>query len=128
MMAYKNREDERIYKRGWYQRNKKKVKARVRRNNDRYRQECVVFVQELKNSTPCADCGKRFHFSAMDFDHVRGDKYMEVSLLVRRAFGLKRVKEEISKCDIVCSNCHRVRTWMRLGSPTEEAPDSSPGQ
>jgi len=48
----------------------------------------------------------------MDLDHVRGTKEFKVSEAVQRAYGLtlKRVQAEIAKCDVVCANCHRIRT------------------
>jgi len=56
------------------------------------------------------DCGKRWHFCAMDFDHVRGKKLFEINDASCRA--LQKVKDEIAKCDVVCANCHRIRTYQ----------------
>jgi hypothetical protein len=61
---------------------------------------------------PCADCEGWFHYCAMDFDHVRGEKVGEISRLLNRG-NLSLLLEEISKCDVICANCHRVRTWKR---------------
>jgi hypothetical protein len=32
------------------------------------------YVRDLKEKTPCADCGKIYHYSQMDFDHIDGKK------------------------------------------------------
>jgi len=47
----------------------------------------------------------------MDFDHVRGVKAIDVSLL--RYQNPEYVKAEAAKCEVVCSNCHRARTYAR---------------
>jgi len=60
---------------------------------------------------PCSDCGGRFPPECMDFDHVRGTKVTEVSR-IKRLVG-PALMEEIAKCDLVCSNCHRIRTRRR---------------
>ena len=60
------------------------------------------------------DCKQNYMPFVMDFDHVRGVKEHDVSELVRRCASIDRVKREIEKCDLVCSNCHRIRTWQRL--------------
>jgi len=59
------------------------------------------------------DCGGRFHPVAMDFDHVQ-EKTLSVGTLVSAGFSEKRIEEEISKCELVCANCHRIRTYKRL--------------
>jgi hypothetical protein len=75
-------------------------------------------LNELKRSLgPCIDCGETFHPCAMDFDHVNDDKVAGVSSLVQTA-SWQKVLAEIAKCDFVCSNCHRVRTWNRLREST----------
>ncbi len=48
----------------------------------------------------------------MDFDHVRGQKHKNVAELIS-TLSKKKIDEEIAKCEIVCSNCHRVRTHNR---------------
>jgi len=62
----------------------------------------------------CTDCGRTYHPEAMDFDHVRGEKLFELSSSGGRT--LAAVRAEREKCDLVCSNCHRVRTVKRRKS------------
>jgi hypothetical protein len=49
----------------------------------------------------------------MDFDHVRGEKVANVSVLVAGGASRRRVLAEIAKCEVVCANCHRERTHGR---------------
>jgi glycine/D-amino acid oxidase-like deaminating enzyme len=72
--------------------------------------------------TPCRDCGGMFHPDAMDFDHRDADlKAFNISR--SHEYSQSRVMEEIAKCDLVCANCHRVRTARRrLGLPTTPPP------
>lgn len=67
-----------------------------------------------KKNNPCEDCGGMFHPCAMDFDHVKGEKLYAVSELVLRAWSFEKIQEEIDKCELVCANCHRLRTYLRL--------------
>ena len=47
-------------------------------------------------------------------DHVGDDKSFNVSRMSR--LGSKRkIDEEIAKCEVVCSNCHRERTQQQKG-------------
>lgn len=77
----------------------------------RYTEANTSKVRSIKINTPCADCGQQFHFSAMQFDHIRGDKVMGVSAICRRTW--VKVQKEIDKCEVVCANCHAIRTWRR---------------
>jgi hypothetical protein len=67
-------------------------------------------VSALK-AEPCSDCGGRFPPECMDFDHVRGQKAAIVSQLCVGDMAV--LLAEIAKCDLVCSNCHRIRTKLR---------------
>lgn len=65
-------------------------------------------------SGPCSDCGESYPFYVMDMDHVRGDKVSDLCDMVRRCFALDAIRDEIAKCEPVCSNCHRIRTFKRI--------------
>jgi hypothetical protein len=67
-------------------------------------------INALK-SNPCSDCGKRFPPEVMDFDHVRGTKSICVGRMCDTSW--PQVLIELAKCDLVCANCHRIRTRNR---------------
>lgn len=67
-------------------------------------------MADLK-SAPCMDCGDHFPSVAMDYDHVRGVKFRMISTMAN--YSWERVLNEVSKCDLVCANCHRLRTQAR---------------
>jgi len=52
----------------------------------------------------------------MDFDHLPGeDKVKYISKMVARSWSLAKIDAEIAKCELVCANCHRIRTARRQG-------------
>lgn len=66
----------------------------------------------IKVARGCADCGYNAHPAALDFDHLPGfEKSMEVSKMYTKPW--HQIAEEMAKCEIVCANCHRVRTQAR---------------
>ena len=75
--------------------------------------ELVAWYQALKSEMPCADCGDMFHHAAMTWDHLPGaSKLADVSSLLQR-HNRKLILAEIAKCELVCANCHAVRTFQR---------------
>jgi hypothetical protein len=73
----------------------------------------AAWVRDLKLQSPCRDCGGCFHPAAMVWDHLPGtEKVGDISYLARR-HGRKRILAEIAKCELVCANCHAVRTFER---------------
>jgi hypothetical protein len=90
---------------------------RIRGNKRRYAAEAKELVRALKRE-PCTDCGRSFHWFAMDFDHREGvDKAGDIYRLVQGSHCIETLKAEIAKCDMVCAVCHRLRTARRLGLP-----------
>jgi len=89
-----------------YAKKSKPARRRARKN----------LVQILK-SAPCSDCGQRFHPEVMDFDHIqdgtKGGKHMSISNLTSRALSEQDLLAHIRQCELVCSNCHRIRTVKR---------------
>jgi hypothetical protein len=88
---------------------------RGREKSRRLRARNRAFVREYLSDKACADCGEG-DVLVLEFDHVRGETEFNLGSAVQRAYGLERIKKEISKCDVVCANCHRRRTYRRLGS------------
>lgn len=71
------------------------------------------YVNTLKRE-PCSDCGNRFPPVCMEFDHRDADMKLDsVSSLVGRGASWDRINLEITKCDLLCANCHRIRTASR---------------
>lgn len=83
-------------------------KSRNRRASRRNAQDIV----DSAKSFPCADCGIQYPSYIMDLDHVRGTKVKNVAKMVGRV-SVRELLEEIAKCEVVCSNCHRERTHQR---------------
>ena len=75
------------------------------------REKIKKFIVDIK-SVPCMDCGQSYPSYVMDFDH-RGDKSFTIAKGISNNYSIERLLEEINKCDIVCSNCHRIRTWSK---------------
>lgn len=83
------------------------------KNKNEYRNKHREYVNEIKN-IPCCDCSKILIPWAMDLDHRRRDtKIMAVSGMVGQGWSLENIKNEIIKCDVICANCHRIRTHIR---------------
>lgn len=63
---------------------------------------------------PCMDCGLSFENVCMDFDHRDGRlKLFNLSVAVKLGKSVQEIQAEMDKCDVVCSNCHRMRTRDR---------------
>jgi hypothetical protein len=61
---------------------------------------------------PCADCGGKFPAVCMQFDHRPGEE--KITEVVRlKLSSHEKLLAEIAKCDVVCANCHAIRTAIR---------------
>src|SRR5687768_12621781 len=77
------------------------------------RRQAQADVLVRLRARPCADCGRTFDPFVMEFDHRDAAmKTAAVSRMLGHA-GLARILDEAVKCDIVCANCHRERTFRR---------------
>lgn len=109
----KNKRDNhrRYMKEVWYPKNKTKhieYQTLIKR-------KIVQYIKEYKKQSKCLDCGLSGskYPEVMDFDHVRGKKGFELSSFHYHTNSMKAVEREIRKCEVVCSNCHRIRTVKR---------------
>lgn len=76
------------------------------------------FVRKFLSSSSCVDCGET-DIRVLEFDHL-GDKEYNVSQM--GSYSLARLQLEISKCEVVCANHHRIRTYSRMESCWRTAP------
>ena len=124
----------------WVSNNRDRLNQTVRKYRARrYREEGLwrdegpkaaalkLWMAELK-SAPCSDCGACFPVCCMDFDH-RDDttKAYNVGSMFAHHYSRELIQSEIDKCDLVCSNCHRIRTRdRRTGSGRHAAKHDLP--
>lgn len=107
----------------WRIRNPEKVREYKRQyainNREKYMQTKRGIIKEkrqwlasYKEKVGCADCHNKFPSYILDLDHRDGKtKVKNVSHMV--SYGWEVLKKEVEKCDVVCSNCHRTRTYVR---------------
>ena len=80
----------------------------------------------IKKQRGCVDCGYNAHAVALQFDHINGNKKDSVSNLIRSDYAWKTILEEINKCEVVCANCHAIRTRDRKNENVAFAVPSLP--
>lgn len=105
-----NTEKQRERVRKHYRENKQYYKDKSRKLN----KELTQLVRDIKK-VPCMDCGIEYPYYVMDFDHRDpSTKIDNVGSLIQNN-SKRKLLEEIAKCDVVCSNCHRERTYGSSG-------------
>ena len=80
-----------------------------------------AFVYAIKQY-PCLDCEQVFDPVCMEFDHTGTDKKFSIGKAMSQAMSLRLLTQEIMKCDLVCANCHRLRTKKRFWRSEEGRP------
>lgn len=93
----------------WRSGNKKETSAITRAA---LRKKNEDWLWQLLTASSCVDC-KASDPRVLEFDHL-GDKEYNVSSMIRD-FSLENLQREVNKCEIVCANCHRIRTSDRAG-------------
>jgi len=86
-----------------------KTKTRLDQSRARIRK----LVQDYKQNKGCADCKENYPYWILEFDHTSNDKIAGINTMVRERYPLDVIKKEMEKCEVVCSNCHKNRTWQR---------------
>lgn len=107
------------YHKEWYSRNKEHVRKDTNKRRKLNIKQNMDYIWELLSSSFCAVC-KNNNILVLEFDHISHKKYAISEL--RRYASLDLLKRELSKCQILCSNCHSEKTqkdsnswrWKRL--------------
>jgi hypothetical protein len=103
--ADKKKRDEynKKYRKEYYAKNKERVTKRV---YARKRQK-IQDYRDYKASLECERCGYSEHPDALDFHHVvKHPDNERVNVLIRNGY-FNRANNEMNKCVVLCSNCHR---------------------
>jgi hypothetical protein len=108
-MPYRDKRKQKKAQAEWYQRNKDTIGKRKSQQKSAAKQ--WVYEYKLKNSI-CSDCRISYPPHVLDFDHLK-DKSFGISRALHVGTTIDKIKEEIKKCEIVCANCHRERTYER---------------
>lgn len=94
--------------REYYAKNKEKQKKQIREAAKRRIKQNQEKICKYLEENPCVDCLEG-DILVLEFDHLR-DKDKNVSDMVREGYGWDRILEEIDKCEVRCSNCHKRKT------------------
>lgn len=106
------KECHRKYMRRHYRQNKLYYVSKARRTNYKHAKIIIEFLNWIKE-IPCIDCNRIYPSVCMDFDHIRGKKEFNLSEAKSLVWDPDKIWNEITKCEVVCSNCHRIRTQNR---------------
>jgi hypothetical protein len=123
----KNRVRQQGLSRKYFQENLVRCRAYANNYNRIERDKKQDFVTRLKTATPCKDCKNFFPACCMDYDHLPGQpKKAGIAVMINnRKYKLPDIEIEISKCELVCANCHRIRTWVtRKNMPKDTSPST----
>ena len=96
-----------------------KNKQSIYNHNKKRKARNQKWFQEYKTNLSCEICGYDRCPGAIDFHHrIPTDKKANIGRLVQNGNSLKMIQEEIDKCQILCSNCHRELHYEeKMGQP-----------
>jgi hypothetical protein len=101
------------YHREHYLANRERYIAQAAEQKTTLRLERTKLLIDYFKTHPCVDCGESDPV-VLEFDHMRDKSFAVAAGLID--YSWERILEEIKKCEVVCSNCHRRRTAQRRGA------------
>ena len=102
-MPIKDPVKRRAYRRRWYAKNKESEKEHVKRR----KLEIRNWFRKYKLTLSCSKCSEN-HPATLEFHHKDPkDKKRDVTMFAHHGWSIRKIKEEISKCRVLCANCHR---------------------
>ena len=96
-----NKEERAKYGKKWREENREHTIEYKREKRKRCRSKCVEYL-----GGKCVKCGTTHN---LQFDHIKRDtKKYTIAGRVRRNFTI--LKEELDKCQLLCVDCHKIKT------------------
>lgn len=91
------------YMKKWYEKNKQKHLKYIRNNETNKKK----WLDEIKSNFKCSRCQEN-HIACLDFHHIDPkSKEIGIAIALQKNWSKERILEEINKCIVLCSNCHR---------------------
>ena len=91
---------------------KRRKSVEYRRINSKQNSKNIIYKHLINN--PCINCGETDPI-ILQFHHVKGKKIFAIANAIRLGINIENLKNEISKCEILCSNCHLKKTAQKNG-------------
>lgn len=88
---------------------REKTRARTTRSRTLAKRK----IWDIKEKSGCVDCKENYPHYMLDFDHLPEFEKIDSPTQMIHKYSWEKAVEEMSKCDIVCANCHKIRTWNR---------------
>ncbi len=111
----KNPELVRAKEREWQRKNKEKRIPIIRAKTKAFKEKCVEYL-----GGECKLCEYNKCIAALDFHH-RDPKTKKFEVSRSGVVFSERVREELDKCDLLCSNCHKELHYEQGERLTEVA-------
>lgn len=123
-MPIKDKEKRREYHAGYWkeyysdpERKRRHIQS-VRKNEAKRNKALQAWVSNYKMEKGCQVCGFKEHPSALEFHHlVASEKSFDISTMCHRSIGVGKLRREIAKCVVLCSNHHHMVTFGALVLP-----------
>lgn len=98
----------REYNKGWYQQHRERLLEKRRQ----HKEELRIWLRRYKSKLRCVECGEN-HPACLHFHHRnKEEKSFDIGKAITRTYtSINRLEKEISKCEVLCGNCHAIRHW-----------------
>jgi hypothetical protein len=108
-MPYSDPEKQKAARQAYYLANREQRIAAMKASKTKRKKA----LQAYKEANPCTDCGVFYPYYVMQLDHLPGFEKIESLASLINKVSMERVWEEVAKCELVCANCHAIRTHKR---------------
>jgi len=104
-----------LYRRNHYDNNINYYKDKAKRNTKRRVLENKKYIWSYLKAHSCVDCGETNPI-VLEFDHKDpAFKSFTIGTVLNGWRNFELLEEEVAKCDIRCSNCHKLKTAKQRG-------------
>ncbi len=111
-MPYKDPEAQKKYRKKYYHKNRQKAIDYSKKSVKERKTKALKLSNRYKTSKGCVRCKYNKCAQALHFHHNNPkDKHDCISYMINNGLSIKRIKNEIRKCSVICANCHAEIHW-----------------